>query len=131
MSLLQQIHRIATEAGYTSTLDEGEEFLHITNDVGINLSVITQDKEILIESVLAPASRISDIIAFNDEVLRTQHRLFPSTAIAINEIEQEDYYVAFATVSEHAKEQTIAATIANIFDSVESIMSTFDDFFIR
>lgn len=126
---LNNVAKMASKAGYAVMLDSNVDALRITNDDGIHVVLVIQDHEILMESVIAPAARVNDVIAFNAAVLRSHHRLFPMAAIAINAINGEDFYVAFSVLPVIAKDETIQDTLDNLFEGVADMAQVFGEYF--
>lgn len=121
------IAELVTQHGYQTEL--AGEVLIITNEDDLQVTLIIQEDQILSESVLAPASEISDIPAFNDAILRVHHKLFPLTAIAINQLNGDDYYVAFGAISSECTDTTLLIEIETLFDNVINMLDVFKAFF--
>lgn len=123
----ETIAELVTKNGYQTEL--AGEVLIITNEDDLQVTLIIQEDQILSESVLAPASEINDLAAFNDAVLRVHHKLFPLTAIAINQLNGDDYYVAFGAISSECTETTLLIEIETLFDNVINMLDVFKAFF--
>ena len=66
-------------------------------DLPVYLTV--SGEQIIAESVLWPVSDVSDLVAFNDAVLRT-HKYFPLSTISLEAVaDGEEYYTMFGALS--------------------------------
>ena len=106
-----------------------DEVVVITNEDDLQVTLIIQDDQILTETILAPASEIQDIAAFNDAILKVHHKLFPLTAIAINQLNGADYYIAFGAISSKSSDETLLIEVETLFDNVINMLDVFKAYF--
>ena len=100
--------------------------LSISNDEGIDAFVYVGERQILIETALFPAVSVTDAAALNELVLRSHH-LLPLTAICINKIAGEEYYVAFGALSVDSKDSVIVEEIETLFANVGEFLELYTE----
>ena len=100
--------------------------LRISNDEGIDAFIYAGDQQILAETALFPAANVADTAMLNDLILRTHH-LLPLTTICINKIGNEDYYVAFGSVSVDSKDSVIVEEIETLFANVDEFLELYNE----
>lgn len=105
---------------------EGE-CLTISNDEGIDAFVYVGAQQVIVEAALFPASDVKDVNALNDLILRSHH-LLPLTAICINEIAEQDYYVAFGALSVDSKDSVIIEEIETLFANTGEFLDLYSQF---
>ena len=101
--------------------------LDITSDDGIDAYIYVGEKQIIAETILFPASQVSDKAAMNDLILRT-HNLLPLTTICINKIGDEDFYAAFGSLSVDSKDSVVIEEIETLFANVSEFLELYKDF---
>jgi hypothetical protein len=101
--------------------------LSISNDEGIDAFVYVGEQQIIVETALFPASGVKDVAALNALILRSHH-LLPLTAICINEIAGEDYYVAFGALSVDSKESVIIEEVETLFANTGEFLDLYNQF---
>jgi uncharacterized protein len=108
---------------------EGE-CLTISNDEGIDAFVYAGGSQIIVETTLFPASQVKDPAALNALVLRT-HQLLPLTTICINEINGEEYYVAFGSMSVESKDSVVIEEVETLFANVGEFLELYGKLLIQ
>ena len=100
--------------------------LRISNDEGIDAFIYVGDQQILAETALFPAANVADKATLNDLILRTHH-LLPLTTICINKIGNEEYYVAFGSLSVDSKDSVIVEEIETLLANVDEFLELYDE----
>lgn len=100
--------------------------LSISNDEGIDAFVYLGSRQISVEAALFPAAAVTDTAALNELVLRS-HNLLPLTAICINDIAGEEYYVAFGALSVDSKDSVIVEEIETLFANVGEFLELYSE----
>jgi len=111
-------------------VDKKGECLTITNDEGIDAYIYIGEQQIIAETTLFPASKVTDNATMNDLILRTHH-LLPLTTICINAIGGEDFYTAFGSLSVDSKGSVIIEEIETLFANVGEFMELYKDHLIK
>ena len=101
--------------------------LNISNDEGIDAFVYAGEQQVVAESALFPAAGVTDVNALNALILRT-HSLLPLTTIGINQIGDEDYYVAFGALSTDSKASVIVEEVDTLFANVGEFLELYSQF---
>lgn len=101
--------------------------LSLSNDEGIDAFAYVGDQQIIIESALFPADSVADTAALNDLILRT-HQLVSLTAISINKIDGQDYYVAFGALSSDSKDSVIIQEIETLFSNINDFLDLYGEY---
>lgn len=107
-----------------------EQAIVIQNEDNIEAYLAVAGEQILIEILLFPQQQVRDIAALNDRVLRT-HKLFPLSTIGINEIDGDNYYVAFGALSSQSKQESILIEVATLFRNVEAFIDLYQDYLME
>ncbi len=107
-------------------VDAEGDCLSISNDEGINAFIYAGDKQIIAETALFPAAKVTNMATMNDLILRTHH-LLPLTTICINKIGGEDYYTAFGSLSVESKDSVIIEEIDTLFANVEEFLELYNE----
>ena len=102
--------------------------ISISNDEGVDAFVYVGSEQILVEAVLFPAAAVSDVAELNAMILRTHH-LLPLTAIYINKLAGEEYYVAFGSLSVDSKESVVVEEIETLYSNVGEFLELYNDHF--
>ncbi len=88
--------------------------MHEQGDLPLFLTVAGE--QIVVEAVLWPANEVSDVVGFNDAVLRT-HKLFPLSTISLDVLgDGQAYYQMFGALS-------ATSILPNIIFEVEVLAS--------
>ena len=111
-------------------VDAEGDCLRISNDEGIDAFIYVGDKQIIAETALFPAAKVTDKATMNDLILRT-HYLLPLTTICINKIDGEDYYVAFGSLSVDSKDSVIVEEIETLFANVGEFLELYNEHLIE
>ncbi|MEJ2694497.1 MAG: DUF2170 family protein [Candidatus Thiodiazotropha sp.] len=98
--------------------------LIITNEDGIEAYLTVSGDQILVETLLFPASQVKDVANLNTDLLRT-HMVFPLTSGGITTISGEDYYTAFGALSAKSKEESIFIEIDTLFQNVNDMLDAY------
>ena len=101
--------------------------LDITSDDGINAYIYVGEQQIIAETILFPASQVTDKAAMNDLILRT-HNLLPLTTICINKIGGEDFYAAFGSLSVDSKGSVVIEEIETLFANFGEFLELYREF---
>ncbi|WP_299265056.1 DUF2170 family protein [uncultured Psychrosphaera sp.] len=101
--------------------------LSISNDEGIDAFVYVGSQQIIVETALFPASDVTDKAALNDLILHSHH-LLPLTAICINKIGDQDYYVAFGALSVASKDSVVVEEIETLFVNTSEFLDLYNQF---
>ncbi len=108
-------------------VDAEGDCLKISNDEGIDAFIYVGGLQILAETALFPAARVTDKATLNDLILRTHH-LLPLTTICINKIGGEDYYAAFGSLSVDSKDRVIVEEIETLFANVDEFLELYNEY---
>lgn len=108
-------------------VDQLEQSLCLTNEDGVKAYLAVAGEQILVEVLLFPQSKVNDVAALNDTILRT-HKIFPLSTICINEINGDSYYAAFGSLSSQSKAETIVIEVATLFRNVEAFLELYQDY---
>ncbi|UAA39387.1 DUF2170 family protein [Paraneptunicella aestuarii] len=101
--------------------------LLIANADGLDAWMAISGEQILVESILFAKSEVSDTNALNELILKT-HMLFPLTTVGISDINGEQYYTAFGSLSSQSKESSILIEVDTLFQNVESFLDAYQEF---
>lgn len=108
---------------FVITREEG--CLLIANQDGIDAWLAISGEQILVESLLFPASEIKDRAALNHDILST-HMVFPLTTVGISTINDEEYYTAFGALSAQSKPESIVIEVETLFQNVASFLDAYE-----
>lgn len=108
-------------------VDAKGDCLDITSDDGIDAYIYVGEQQIIAETILFPASQVTDKAAMNDLILRT-HNLLPLTTICINKIGGEDFYAAFGSLSVDSKGSVVIEEIETLFANVGEFLELYKDY---
>lgn len=111
-------------------VDEKGDCLSITSDDGIDAYIYVGEQQIIAETTLFPAAKVTDKATMNDLILRTHH-LLPLTTICINNIGGEDFYAAFGSLSVDSTGSMIVEEIETLFANVGEFMELYKDHLIK
>lgn len=101
--------------------------LCVTSEDGLDAYVAVSGAQILAETILFAKSQVSDVAGLNEEILKT-HQVFPLTTIAITEIDGEEYYMAFGSLSSQSKEESVEIELETLFDNVAGFLDAYEGF---
>lgn len=99
----------------------------ITNEDGIDACLSVSGAQIVAETVLFPASKVSDPSALNAHVLET-HVIFPLTTVGISTINGEKYYTAFGSLSSDSKKESVEREVALLFQNVGDMLEAYREY---
>lgn len=108
---------------FVITREEG--CLLIANQDGIDAWLAISGEQILVESLLFPASEVADRAALNHDILST-HMVFPLTTVGISTINDEEYYTAFGALSAQSKPESIVIEVETLFQNVASFLDAYE-----
>lgn len=111
-------------AGWQKLHQSEDNCLQITQDTGLDAFVAFGETQILVESVLFPASAVKDTAALNAQILET-HRLVPLTTIGTSQIGGELYYVAFGALSVDSDVSALVEEIDTLFNNVPEFLELY------
>ncbi|MDV7105331.1 DUF2170 family protein [Vibrio sp. TH_r3] len=106
---------------------ENESTVVITNEDNIDAFLAISGEQILVEVILFSKSQVKNAQELNDYVLKT-HKMFPLTTVGINEIDGEEYYVAFGSLSSQSKLESIIIEVATLFRNVEAFIDLYQEY---
>jgi len=114
---LQQAELFAEQRATIELIDGVDPALHIVmNEYGdLPLFLTVVGDQIIVEAVLWSASDVSDLVQFNDAVLRT-HKYLPLSTISLDQVDGEDYYHMFGALS-------ATSLLANVVFEIEVLAS--------
>ena len=105
-------------------IERADRTIVISNQDDVKAYLAVSGEQILVEAPLFPMSMVSDVAKLNDMVLRT-HAMFPLTNVSIHTVENDDYYVAFGSLSSQSKEESIVIEVATLFVNVEGFLEMY------
>ncbi|UGA55334.1 DUF2170 family protein [Vibrio sp. VB16] len=108
---------------------ENENTLVITNEDNIDAFLAISGEQILVEVLLFSKDQVKNSQDLNDYVLKT-HKMFPLTTIGINEIDGDEYYVAFGSLSSQSKLESVIIEVATLFRNVEAFIELYQEFLV-
>lgn len=98
--------------------------LIVTNEDGVEAYLTVSGDQVLVETLLFPASQVKDVSDLNSELLRT-HMMFPLTSAGVTSISDEDYYTAFGALSAQSKEESVLIEIDTLFQNVNDMLDAY------
>ncbi|MGC9458796.1 DUF2170 family protein [Vibrio genomosp. F10] len=113
--------------GWSVDTSKCADSLVLTNEDGIDAYVAVAGEQIIVEVVLFSQKNVNDTSALNSLILRT-HKMFPLSTIGINTISDEDYYVAFGSLSSQSKEESVVIEVATLYRNVEAFIELYDEY---
>ena len=114
------------EAQSAWVVEQEGDCLSISNDEGIDAFVYVGSRQILVETALFPVESVTNTATLNELVLRSHH-LLPLTAICINKIAGEEYYVAFGALSVDSKDSVVVEEIETLFANVGEFLELYKE----
>ena len=114
------------DAQPTWVAEQEGDCLSISNDEGIDAFVYVGGRQILVETALFPVASVTDTAALNELILRSHH-LLPLTAICINTIAGEEYYIAFGALSVDSKDSVVVEEIETLFANVGEFLELYNE----
>lgn len=126
MTWTNEALKTLAEAQSAWVVEQEGDCLSIANDEGVDAFVYVGGRQILVETALFPAATVTDTAALNALVLRTHH-LLPLTAICINKIAGEEYYVAFGALSVDSKDSVVIEEIETLFANVGELLELYNE----
>ncbi len=122
------IHALEGHEGWA--VKENENTLVITNEDDIAAFLAISGEQIIVEVLLFGKEQVKDVAALNDYVLKT-HQMFPLTTIGINEIDGQEYYVAFGSLSSQSKLESVVIEVATLFRNVEAFIELYQEYLVE
>lgn len=101
--------------------------LCITNEDGLDAYLAISGQQIVVESILFDKGNVKNVAGLNEEVLKT-HQMFPLTTVAITNIEDQEYYMAFGALSSQSKEESIVIEVETLFNNVAGFLDAYEDY---
>lgn len=98
--------------------------LLITNEEEIVAYLTVSGDQMVVESLLFPASSVADSNSLNEQILRT-HKFFPLTTIGIVTLDGEDYYAAFGALSSQSKQEVVLIEVDFLFNNIKGMLEAF------
>ncbi len=111
-------------------IDGADPSLHITmHEYGdLPLFIAVFGEQIIVEALLWPSTEVSDIAAFNEEVLRT-HKLFPLSSIGLETLADGNLcYTMFGALSSASTLTDIVFEIELLADNVIKATEAYEGF---
>ncbi|MDB1124770.1 DUF2170 family protein [Vibrio algarum] len=108
---------------------ENENTLVITNEDNIDAFLAISGEQILVEVLLFSKDLVKNPQALNEYVLKT-HKMFSLTTIGINEIDGDEYYVAFGSLSSQSKLESVIIEVATLFRNVEAFIELYQEYLV-
>lgn len=106
---------------------EGEgNCLSISNDEGVDAFLYAGEEQVVVEAALFPLNSVANADALNELILRT-HQLLPLTTVGIKTIGDEDYYIAFGSLSAKSSESEIIEEVNVLFANVGEFLELYCD----
>ncbi|MEG3765721.1 DUF2170 family protein [Alteromonas sp. 14N.309.X.WAT.G.H12] len=99
--------------------------LLIANQDGLDAWLAISGEQILVESLLFPASAVKDKSALDHEILST-HMIFPLTTVGISSIGGDEYYTAFGALSAQSKPESVVIEVETLFQNVASFLDAYE-----
>lgn len=109
----------------TWTVESEGDCLSISNDEGIDAFLFVGEQQILVETALFPLSSVSDKNALNELILRT-HQYQPLTTVGLKNINDDDYYIAFGSLSANSKAEVLIQEIETLFANVDDFIELYE-----
>lgn len=98
--------------------------MHEYGDLPLYLAVVGE--QIVVEALLWPVAQVRDVVAFNDQVLRTQ-KLFPLSTVAIETLgDGEQAYIMFGALSASSTLSNVLFEIETLSDNVINATEAFE-----
>ncbi|WP_020407393.1 DUF2170 family protein [Hahella ganghwensis] len=101
--------------------------LYVTNEDGFDAFVVATEKQLIVESPLFPLSSVTDVPALDHLILRS-HQLLPLTTVGIRQIDGEDYYVAFGSLSAESKDSVLIEEVEALFDNIGEFLELYSEY---
>jgi uncharacterized protein YjfI (DUF2170 family) len=99
---------------------------HEYGDLPVALAV--GDKQILVEAALVERNEFDDPSEIDYRLLTT-HKYLPLSAIAIDNIQGQDWYVLFGALSTHSKLDVIAEELQELVSNTFSVIDALEPFY--
>ena len=107
-------------------VDSESDCLRISNDEDIDAFLYLGEEQIVVEIALFPLKCAKDVTALNDLILRT-HQLLPLTTVGIKTIDDEDYYVAFGSLSADSKGSVVIQEVETLYVNVDEFLELYSE----
>lgn len=112
------------------TVEVEADCISVTNDEGLDAFLFVGESQIVVETVLFPASLVKDHATLDAKVLRT-HRFVPLSTVGVSTINSEDYYVAFGALSVGSKDEVIIEELETLFANVPEFIELYSENLIK
>lgn len=99
----------------------------VTNEDGLDAFIAISGEQILVETILFAKKQVTDVAGLNDEILKTHH-IFPLTAIAITNVEGEEYYMAFGALSSKSAPETLMIEVELLFSNLPGFLEAYETY---
>ena len=106
--------------------DKGQTIL-IKNSDSVEAYLAISGEQILVEIILFSSADVLNHAELNKYILKS-HQLFPLSTIGINTIAEEDYYVAFGSLSTQSKIESVLIEVETLFNNVEAFLELYQPF---
>jgi len=100
--------------------------ISISNDEGVDAFLVVGEQQIVVETIMFPVSAVKDTAALDHEILRT-HRLVPLSTLAVSNIGDDEYYVAFGALSVDSKDEVIVEEVEALFANVPEFLELYSE----
>ncbi|WP_419174265.1 DUF2170 family protein [Desulfosediminicola sp.] len=124
MSWSNEALAVLAEKQANWTVTREEKCICIKNSEGIDAFVYAGNRQLIAEIVLFAQEQVKDIAALNEMILRSHHML-PLTAVCLQDIAGESYYVAFGALSVDSKDAVVLEEIETLFDNVGEFLELY------
>lgn len=101
--------------------------LSISNDEGVDAFLYVGERQIVVETPLFSKQDVTDSAQLNELILST-HQLLPLTTIGIKEINNEDFYIAFGSLSALSKESVLLEEVETLFLNVSEFVELYSEY---
>lgn len=123
---LPQVEELLAQQEGWVVANEGD-CICITNEDGLDAYLAISGEQILVESILFAKHQVADTAALNEAILKT-HQIFPLTAVAITEVGDEEYYMAFGALSSQSKGESITKEVELLFLNMSGFLDAYENF---
>lgn len=100
--------------------------ISISNDEGVDAFLVVGEQQLIVETILFPISAVKDTAVLDADIMRTHH-LVPLTTLAVSQIGDEEYYVAFGALSVDSKDEVIVEEVEALFSNVPEFLELYSE----
>lgn len=98
------------------------------NDYGdLQLSVLFTSRQIVIETLICPVSRIPNQAEFNVFLLRNQ-KILPLSSVGLSHVQNEEYYVVFGALSLQSSLEDIVLEISTLVENALDLAEVTEEY---